>query len=132
MKNNILVTSGGFNSINNYVSDDNVELFKEISSDKKVMVLANAAPEGTGNYVARENVKENFLSVGAKQVDVIDLDESSLDVILDYDVIYALGGDVTPLLKLNNNPKLKKYISIFRTWSLYRRKCRFYIFTKRY
>jgi len=62
---NILVTSAGFNSINNYVSEENVELFKRIASGKKVLIVANAAPEGTGNYAGRENVRENFMKVGA-------------------------------------------------------------------
>lgn len=77
MEKNIIVTSGGFNTINNYVSEDNIKLFKELSNNKKVMILANAAPVGTGNYKARDNVKENFISVGAKQVDIVDLDNSN-------------------------------------------------------
>lgn len=113
MSQNIIVTSGGFNTINNYVSEDNIKLFKEFSYNKKVMVLANAAPEGTGNFVARENVKENFIKAGAKQADIIDLDNSNLDLILDYNVIYILGGNTTPLIELNKNPKLKANILNF-------------------
>lgn len=113
MSQNIIVTSGGFNTINNYVSEDNIKLFKEFSYNKKVMVLANAAPEGTGNFVARENVKENFIKAGAKQADIIDLDNSNLDLILDYNVIYILGGNTTPLIELNKNPKLKANILDF-------------------
>lgn len=41
MKKNIIVTSGGFNTINNYVSEDNIKLFKELSNNKKIMILAN-------------------------------------------------------------------------------------------
>ena len=63
MTNNILVTSAGFNTINNYVSEDNRKLFKEISNGKKVLIIANAAPPDSGNYIARENVLENFLKV---------------------------------------------------------------------
>ena len=53
---NIIVTSGGFNIINNYVSEENIEYFKKISFGKKVLIIANAAPIGSGNYVAREDV----------------------------------------------------------------------------
>ncbi|MBR2704876.1 MAG: Type 1 glutamine amidotransferase-like domain-containing protein [Clostridia bacterium] len=113
MNKNIIVTAGGFNSVNNYVSEDNIKLFKEIAENKKVMVLSNAAPEGTGNYIARENVRENFLGVGATEADIIDLDDSNLDLILDYDVIYILGGNTTPLIELNKNPKLKMNILKF-------------------
>lgn len=113
MRKNIIVTSGGFNTINNFVSEDNIKLFKEISNNKKVMILSNAAPFGTGNYKARENVKDNFLEVGAKQADIIDVDDSNLDLILNYDVIYIIGGNTTPLIELNQNKKLKEIILKF-------------------
>ena len=113
MSQNIIVTSGGFNTINNYVSEENIKLFKEIAENKRVMIIANAAPEGTGNYKARENVRANFLGVGATQADIIDLDGSNLDLILKYDVIYIIGGDTTPLIELNKNLRLKENILKF-------------------
>ena len=116
---NIIVTSGGFNTINNYVSEENIKLFKELSSNKKVMILANAAPVGSGNFKARQNVKENFTNVGAKQVDIIELDDSNLDLISDYDIIYALGGDITKLIELNKNKKLKENIKQFLKNGIY-------------
>ena len=103
----ILVTSGGFNIVNNYVSEENIELFKEISNGKKVLIIANAAPEGTGNYIAREDVKKNFLNVGAVQADVVDLNDDNLDLILSYDIIYGLGGNLTHLIDLVNNTNFK-------------------------
>ena len=105
--NNLLVTSAGFNSINNYVSEDNIELFKKISNGKKVVIVANAAPPESGNYIARENVKENFLKVGATKVDIVDLNKDNVSTILDYDVIYGLGGNVTHLINLINNTNYK-------------------------
>lgn len=116
---NVIVTSGGFNTINNYVSEDNIELFKKISSGKNVMIIANSAPTGTGNYIARENVKENFIDSGATKVDVIDLKNDNLDLILEYDVIYVLGGDVAPLIELNKNMKLKSNIIEFLKKGIY-------------
>ncbi len=113
MSQNIVVTSGGFNTINNYVSEENIKLFEKISKNKKVMIISNAAPEGTGNYKARENVRANFLGVGATQADIIDLNDSNLDLILKYDVIYIIGGDTTPLIELNKNPRLKENILKF-------------------
>ena len=113
MENNIIVTSGGFNTVNNYVSSKNIELFKSITALKKVMIIANAAPSGTGNFIGRENVKDNFLEVGASQADIVDLDDSNLDLILNYDVIYILGGNATPLIELNKNPKMKENILKF-------------------
>ncbi len=119
MKDNIIITSGGFNTINNYVSEDNIELFKKIASEKKVIIISNAAPFGSGNYKARENVKENFERVGSKQVDIIDLNDSNLDIIFNYDVIYVLGGDLAPLIKLNKNTRLKENILKFLKSGVY-------------
>ena len=75
-----------------------MNLFKEISENKKVMILANAAPAGSRNYKSRENVIENLINVRAKQVDIVDLDNSNLDLILDYDVIYALLKDFADII----------------------------------
>lgn len=119
MEKNIIVTSGGFNTINNFVSEENIKLFEKISKNKKVMILANAAPVGTGNFKARENVKENFIKIGAIKADIIDLDNSNLDLILNYDIIYVLGGDLAPLIKLNKNPKLKENIIKFLKKGIY-------------
>ena len=117
--NNIIVKSGGFNSINNYVSNENIELFKKISEGKKVIIIANAAPEGSGNYIARENVKENFLKVGAVSCDIVDLDKDNVNKILDYDVIYMLGGNVGKLIELNHNTNIKELIIKFLEKGIY-------------
>ncbi len=116
---NILITSGGFNDINNYVSDSNKELFERISKGKKVLILANAAPEGTGNYVARENVKENFLNVGAIVADIIDIDNSNIEDILKYDIVYGLGGNLTHLIELNKATNLKEVLIKFLKKGIY-------------
>lgn len=116
---NIIVTSGGFNTINNYVSEENIELFKNISNGKKVIVIANAAPEGTGNYVARENVKENFINAGATKVDVVDLNKDNIDVIFDYDIIYGLGGNITNLITLVNETNFKDALLKFLENGIY-------------
>jgi Peptidase E len=105
---NIILTSSGFNDVNNYVSDEMKNLLIKISKGKKVMILSNAAPKGTGNFVARENVKENFINGGADQVDIFDLNEENISSMLDYDVIYGLGGDPTYLIELNQNPNFKE------------------------
>ena len=116
---NILITSGGFNTINNYVSDDNIELFKRITNGKKVLIVANAAPEGSGNYVARENVKENFLNVGATQVDIVDLNNDNIKIMIEYDIIYGLGGNITRLIELNNTTSFKETLIKFLEKGIY-------------
>lgn len=116
---NIVLTSSGFNSINNYVSDEIIELFKQISKNKRIMILSNAAPESSGNYIARENVKENFLNIGAKQVDIVDLNKDNLDVIFDYDIIYGLGGNLQFLIELNETTNFKEKLIKFLKKGLY-------------
>ncbi len=105
MNNNIILTSSGFNDINNFVSVEMKVLFRSIAFNKKVMVLSNATPQGSGNYVARDNVRDNFLNVGASQVDIFYLTDDNITSMLDYDVIYGLGGNPTYLIELNKNPK---------------------------
>ena len=119
MTNNILVTSAGFNTINNYVSEDNIKLFKEISNGKKVLIIANAAPPDSGNYIARENVLENFLKVGASKVDLVDINKDNENIILDYDVIYVLGGTITYLVNLVKETNFKSLIYKFLEKGIY-------------
>lgn len=118
-KYNIVLTSSGFNDINNYVSDEIKQLFKTISNNKKIAVIANAAPDGTGNYAARENVKNNFLSVGASKVDIIDVDSSNLNILNNYDVIYTLGGNLTYLIELNSTTQIREVLINFLKHGIY-------------
>lgn len=121
MKNdfNVVLSSSGFNDINNFVSDENRQLFARIANGKKVMVLANAAPSTSGNYVARENVAENFKKVGAVQADIIDLDNTNLGLMDNYDIIYGLGGDPGLLIELVNKTDFKKYFVNFLKHGVY-------------
>ena len=116
---NIVLTSSGFNDINNFVSEEIKSLFRQIAFNKKVMILANAAPKGTGNYIARDNVRDNFMGVGANKVDIIDIDDNNMDTMLDYDVIYGLGGDPTYLIELNRNPRFKETLIKFLENGIY-------------
>lgn len=118
-KYNLILTSSGFNDINNYVPEDIKNVYKEISKDKKVMILANAAPIGDGNYNARECVKNNFLSIGAKTADIVDIDSSNIESILNYDIIYGLGGNPTHLIELCNNLPFREYMIKFLKNGIY-------------
>ncbi len=116
---NIVLSSSGFNDVNNFVSEKIKTLFQQIVQNKRVMILANAAPKGTGNYIARDNVKENFLKSGAIEVNVVDLNDANIDSMLDYDVIYGLGGDPTYLIELNRNQKFKEVLLKFLKNGIY-------------
>lgn len=116
---NIVLTSSGFNDVNNFVSEEMKELFKQIGANKKIMILSNAAPKGTGNYIARDNVKDNFLKVGASQVDIVDIAADNIISMLDYDVIYGLGGDPYYLIEINRNPKFRETLIEFLKRGIY-------------
>jgi len=116
---NLILSSSGFNDINNEISEKIVTLFKEISQNKKVLIIANAAPEGTGNYIARENVKQNFLKIGASNVDIVDITKENIKIIPTYDIIYGLGGDPRLLIELNTNTNFKKYLIEFLKHGIY-------------
>ena len=118
-KYNMILTSSGYNDVNNYVSEDIISLFKSISKNKNIMIISNAAPKGTGNYIARENVKNNFLNIGASKVDIVDINESNIHSILDYDIVYGLGGNPTYLIELNNKLPLRKYLIEFLKRGIY-------------
>src|SRR5574344_1082277 len=121
MKNdfNIVLSSSGYNDINNFVSEKSKKLFAQIAKNKKIMILANAAPANSVNYVARKNVAENFIKAGATQADIIDLDDKNMDLIVDYDVIYGLGGDPAFLIELVNKTDFKKHFINFLKSGIY-------------
>lgn len=116
MNEKIILTSNGFNNAGNR-SIEIEELFREISKGKRILLIANAAKQS--NKRSRKDVKENFENIGAKQVCLIELDENNLEEILNYDIVYVLGGDVGELIQLNNTTTFKDYITKFLEKGIY-------------
>ena len=113
---NIILTANGFN--NNGKRSEKIEkLFEEISRGKKVLLIGNAAK--TTNINSRKDVKDNFERIGAKQVELLDIKQSNLERILEFDVIYVIGGDPGELIELNNTSKFKDYIVEFLKKGIY-------------
>ena len=113
---NIILTANGFN--NNGKRSEKIEkLFEEISREKKVLLIGNAAK--TTNINSRKDVKDNFEKIGAKQVELLDINQSNLERILEFDVIYVIGGDPGELIELNNTSKFKDYIIEFLKKGIY-------------
>lgn len=113
---NIILTANGFNN-NGKRSKEIEELFKKISNNKRVLLIGNAAIKSNVN--SRKDVKENFLNIGAKEVDLLDINNKNLQQILEYDVIYVLGGDVGELIELNSTTNFKDYIIKFLQKGIY-------------
>mgnify|MGYP004511976491 CR=1 FL=1 len=108
---NIILTSNGF--INSSPRSKEIdELFKTIANEKKVMILGNATLGGS-NASQREPVKSNFENIGAKQVDIIDINKDNVNDILKYEVIYVIGGDPRYLLDLVATTNVKEILKQF-------------------
>lgn len=114
--NNIILTANGFNNNGNR-SKQIEDLFSKISKNKKVLLVGNAAK--STNINSRKDVKENFEKIGAKQVDLVDIEQCNLELILDYEIMYVLGGDVGELIELNNKTDFKKYLKKFLENGIY-------------
>lgn len=116
---NIVITSAGFNDLFNFVSTEIIELFRALSVRKKVLIISNAAPEGTGNFPSLAKIRENFLNVGAVKVDIIDINDSNTQILADYEVIYGAGGDPYHLIELANRTNFKKHLVKFLETGVY-------------
>jgi len=116
---NLVLSSSGFNDLKNEVSQKAVDLFKKFSQDKKILILANAAPVGDGNYDARFSVQQNFLNIGATKVDIIDISSDNIGDIKDYDIIYGLGGNPKFLIELASKTDFKKHLINFLKHGIY-------------
>ena len=108
---NIILTSNGF-SEQGPRSKGIDEVFNKIANGKKVMILANATLGGS-NENQREPIKYNFAKVGARQVDIIYITKDNVKDILEYEVIYVMGGDPRYLLDLIATTKVKEILKKF-------------------
>lgn len=106
---NVVLTSNGFNNLSNR-SEEIDNLFKEVACDKKVLIICNAAREESVNRV---DIKKNFEYIGAAIVDTIDLDKNNAGKILEYDVVYSLGGQIQKLLECIHETSYKEYLIKF-------------------
>lgn len=108
---NLILTSNGF--IDGTQNDEKiVELFTNIAKGKKVMILGNATLGGA-NFSQREPVKRNFESIGAKQVDIVDINKENESAILDYEVLYVMGGDPRFVLNMLYETNAREIIKEF-------------------
>ena len=92
----LLITSGGY--LDGQRGDDLDERIKELSANKKVLIVTNATSTGS-NTKGVPIIKQNFEKLSA-QVDCIHLAENNVEQIQGYDLLYFTGGDVAPLVEI--------------------------------
>ena len=108
---NIILTSNGF--INSSPRSKEIdELFKMIVNGKKVLIIGNATLGGS-NASQRDPVKSNFENVDAKQVKIVDINIDNQKCILEYEVVYVIGGDPKYLLDLVATTNIKEILRQF-------------------
>lgn len=110
MKNIILTSNGFINSTPRSKEID--ELFEKISNGKSVLIIGNATLGGS-NASQREVVKSNFEKVGAKKVNLVDINTDNEKCILDYKIVYVMGGDPRYLLDLVVTTNIKEILKQF-------------------
>lgn len=114
---NIILTSNGFN--NNQERSIKIEhLFEKIAKHKNILLIVNATKTGD-NYNSIEDIKINFENIGANKVDIIEIDNNNVEKILEYDIIYGVGGDVKELLEDLQKCNFREYLLKFLQKGIY-------------
>ena len=108
---NLILMSDGFTE-ESLKNDEISGLLKRVAEGKKVMILGNATLGGS-NFSQREVVKGIFENAGAKQVDIVDINRDNAAMVLDYEVLYVIGGDPRFLLNMLYETNVKENISQF-------------------
>lgn len=80
--------------------------------NKKALIITNATTTGH-NERAITPTKERLLSGGAKEADIVVLDENNYNIISSYDIVYVVGGDLFPLIYIANKVNLRSVIVSF-------------------
>lgn len=114
---NVIITSNGF--INESPRSKEIdELFVKVAKGKKVLLVVNATRLGS-NVRAKTDVKENFENIGASVVDLLEVHSDNVEQIQNYDVIYGMGGNVTPMLEDFAECNFRKHLLTFLKKGIY-------------
>lgn len=105
----IYLTSGGY--IDGQRGEELDKIIESSSRNKNVLIVDNATTTGS-NSKGKSVVIKDF-SLLTDKVDVITLTAENLENIKEYDVIYILGGDVTPLIELANSSYVAEVLKEF-------------------
>lgn len=91
MKNNIICTSNGI------IETKFPEEFNLKNISKKSIIVIDNASYDTRNYNKRQEIIEQFYKYNSKKVDLITIDKSNIEKILNYDICYVMGGSLSAL-----------------------------------
>lgn len=113
MKSNIIVTSNGIRGTN-----FPIDFIEEYIKNKSVIVIDNGT-YGTGNYNVRQDNVNKFYEYGAKEVNLITIDNDNTNLILTYDICYVMGGSIANLLTLVQTTNIKRVLEEFLKKGIY-------------
>lgn len=113
MKNNIIFTSNGI--IGTKFPEEFI--YKNIA-EKNIIVIDNAS-YGTRNHNKRQENLEQFYKYNAKNVELITIDKSNMEKILNYDICYVMGGSIANLVELVHTTNIKEILEKFLERGIY-------------
>ncbi len=106
----ILCSSGIFHDHENNESEKvQEEMYKACAENKNVLVILNATDTGS-NPLGKQHTAEAFYKLGAKSVTEKSITEKDFDSLSNFDVIYFMGGDCFPFIKLASTNGVKTAI----------------------
>lgn len=110
----ILCSSAAFNDHeeNEKELGEQKEMFKTIFNNKKVLVVLNASDTGS-NPLGKLHTAQSIYNLGAKSVTDKSIGPNDFAVFKDFDVIYFMGGDCLPMIKLAQTAGFKDVLLNF-------------------
>lgn len=113
MKNNIIFTSNGINGTN-FPTE-----FIENNIKGKTVIIIDNGTYGTRNYDSRDSNLKKFYEYDAKDVKLITINADNINIILNYDICYVMGGSIVNLLELVQTTNIKQVLEKFLEYGIY-------------
>lgn len=113
MKNHIVCTSNGI------IGTKFPQEFINKNISKKSIIVVDNASYGTSNYNKIQENIEQFYKYTAKNLELITIDKSNIEKILNHDVCYVMGGSIANLVEMIHTTNIKDILKIFLENSIY-------------
>lgn len=113
MKNHIVCTSNGI------IGTKFPQEFINKNISKKSIIVVDNASYGTSNYNKIQENIEQFYKYTAKNLELITIDKSNIEKILNHDVCYVMGGSIANLVELVHTTNIKEILEKFLERGMY-------------